>query len=439
MNGPTRRGIMAGIGAVSLAAAVRSTTSVATAEPAADTMPLVNRYSAADAWKFHAGPMGTIYEVPADRMRYIFRNMGQFMTHSEVSRGSMAPRPLVLAPAAALADKQLATRLGKLSLSQLVAHPQSYIDGLIVLRGDQILFEAYPRMEQQDRHILWSVTKSIVGHAVGILCDAGKIDPARAVDSYIPRLANSGWAGVSVRDILDMASGIDAEEGDPAAFKDPKHPYYRFEASIGYLSQRLDELSTYEVMASLKRKDPPGKIYEYTSVNSFVLAWLVEEVSGLPMARFVADHIWSRIGADRDAIWTLSPEGATGADGGFSCTLRDLARYGLHHLTSAINQPGNSISAAQFRRITAGGRADVFRRERGFDPKTPDLPLFNSWQWDSVWADNAIYKSGWGGQGLYVAPRSSIVMAWFGTPPGEGGGNELHGQARIISAAAAQL
>jgi CubicO group peptidase (beta-lactamase class C family) len=438
MNNPTRRDILAALGAVSVSPSMHPVANAAVSGVPGNPMR-DNRYSAADMRKFHAGPMGSIYEVPSDRMRYIYRNMGQFLPQGEVSRGNMATRQLLPAPSREVADTKLSTQLGSLSLANFVAHPQSHIDALIVLRDNRILFESYPRMEQDDRHLLWSVTKTFVGHAVALLVDVGKIDPARAIDTYIPQMANSGWAGVPVRDILDMASGIDAEEGHPDAFKDPQHPYYQFEASIGYLPKRINNLSTYEVVGGYKKKDPPGTIYEYTSVNSFALAWLVEEVSGQPMARFVADHIWSKMGAERDAIWTISPEGATGADGGFSCTLRDLARYGLQHLTSEVSKVGNTISPAHFRRLTTTGRSELFRAERGFNPRDPDLPLFNCWHWDRIWSDSSMHKGGWGGQGLLVSPRSSVVVAWFGTPLNEETGNEVEQHARAIAAAGARV
>ncbi len=44
-----------------------------------------------------------------------------------------------------------------------------------------------------------------------------------------------------------------------------------------------------------------------------------------------------------------------------------------------------------------------------------DAPLFNSYQWDAVFADGDLYKSGMNGQGLYVSPSRDNVVVWFAT------------------------
>jgi CubicO group peptidase (beta-lactamase class C family) len=426
----SRRQIISGVGAASLAPTI--TLSAMTSEASMTATKVSNQYTASDTRHFHTGPMGSIYKVPANRMRYIYRNMGEFLPHREVGRGGGMPSLLKSAPDEALARFPLQTAVGTLSLAEFCQHPGSYIDGLIVSRGNRILFEQYPRMQSDDRHILWSVTKVLVGHAIALLCDVGKINPQSPIDQYIPALKNSGWSGVSVRDILDQASGIDAEEGHPDAFTDPNQIYYQFEASIGYLPIRIDNRSTYEIVASLKKKDPPGTKYEYTSVNAFALAWLVEEVSGQTMASFFSEHIWKRIGADRDAIWSISPKGAPGADGGFSCTLRDLLRYGLQYVAKPLRGSQKTVSARHMVNLATSGRISVFRANDKVDVKEKDLPLFNCWQWDSVWSDGMMHKAGWGGQGLLVAPHTSVVMAWFGTPPDDTTANELESHMRSI-------
>jgi hypothetical protein len=57
----------------------------------------------------------------------------------------------------------------------------------------------------------------------------------RPIDKVLPELGDSGWAGISDHAVLDMTSGIDCLENDsPGAFTDPAHPFYRFEASLGW-------------------------------------------------------------------------------------------------------------------------------------------------------------------------------------------------------------
>ena len=383
-------------------------------------------YGIEDAIRFHAVPKGgSIYEHPPERMRYVFQHMTQFMRHGAIRRVSTetVPLPAADANAQAVARHMLATPLGEMSLDDYVRDPGSNVDAAIVLHGGRVAYESYPRMRPQDGHILWSVTKSFVGLLVAILAERGLVDTERSIDAYIEEFRDSGWEGVRIRDVLDMASGIDARESDEeGSFTDPEHPYFRFEASIGYLPGGHPEgPTTYDIVASYGRRIEPGTVYEYTSVNSFALAWLVERMGGYPLHEMISREIWSRIGAQSDAVITQSPHGAPGADGGISCTLRDLARFGLIY-TDAVReaQAKPIVSDRHLATVQTGGRRAVY--EAGLEPEDSNRaggPLFNSWQWDDVWRNGDLYKGGWGGQGLFVSPARNTVVAFFGTP-GEG-------------------
>ncbi|RAF05730.1 hydrolase, partial [Burkholderia multivorans] len=63
-------------------------------------------------------------------------------------------------------------------------------------------------MRPETEHLLMSVSKSLVGTVAGVLVGAGEIETSRLVTDYVPELAESGYAGATVRDILDMRSGI---------------------------------------------------------------------------------------------------------------------------------------------------------------------------------------------------------------------------------------
>ena len=62
-----------------------------------------------------------------------------------------------------------------------------------------------------------------------------------------------------------------------------------------------------------------------------------------------------------------------------------------------------------------------------------DTPTLTAWQWDRIWADGAMFKGGYSGQGLYVDPDRDFVMAWFGTSDTQGNGNQLMSVARQLA------
>ena len=119
------------------------------------------------------------------------------------------------------------------SLEEYVA--SGAVSGIVVVWRGRIAFQRYPRMQPGQRHLLMSVTKAFTSAVAGILELRGVLDLNQPVDGLIGELAGSGWAGVRGADVLAMASGIDCLEIDvPGGYDDPAHPFYRFEASLGW-------------------------------------------------------------------------------------------------------------------------------------------------------------------------------------------------------------
>jgi CubicO group peptidase (beta-lactamase class C family) len=440
-NAISRRGLLQRAALTVPLGAMASAPALATPQAAAavpSERPAGAAYSAGDVLRFHTPPeIGNMYRNPPARMRYMFLNMTEFMRHGRIARGSANVRSFRVGEAngSVVGSIGVDTPLGRMRLDEYVRHPGSGIDSLIVLRGDSVHYEAYPRMRPTDLHIIWSVTKSVVGLLVGVLVDRNQIDPKRDLAAYIGEFAGTDWEGIAIRDILDMAAGMDVYEGSPVAYIDPAHPYYRFEASIGYLpSREFADIPTYDIVSGYRRRIAPGQRYEYSSVNTFALAWLAERVTGLPLHELLATEIWSKIGAENDAFITMSPRGAPGADGGISCTLRDLGRYGTIFTDGQRRVGSRSLVSDRYLAAVRNGRRPVFLAGDGHDSgQVPDAPLFNSWQWDWVWRNGDMYKGGWGGQGLFVSPSRDIVIAYFGTPIEFGNWNKLDELVRPIA------
>jgi CubicO group peptidase (beta-lactamase class C family) len=266
-----------------------------------------------------------------------------------------------------------------------------------------------------------SVSKVFAGTLIAILEDRGQLDSRATVETYLPELRGSGWDGVSVRDVLDMTSGIDCDELAPEAYHDTESAYYPFEESLGLIPTFPgSRYSTWEYVATLKRAKAPGQAYDYTSVNTFILGWLAERISGRRFADLLSEEIWSRIGAESDALISSSRCGAVAHHGGMVMRLRDLARFGLLFTPSwPVVSDTQVVSERHLRQITDGGRPEIFDTgplgQRLLEQLAPARPLHNSWQWDFVMPDHDFYKGGFGGQGLYISPTRDLVFAFFGT------------------------
>lgn len=357
------------------------------------------------------------WDVKADEtMRFLHLNGPQFFTHAWVHRAG----PISTLETRAneeIGRVRADTHIGELSLDDWIE--QGTVDGYLVIHRGQIVFEKYPRMRPFDKHHWWSVRKALVGTVIAMLEDEGKVDVRRSVENYVPELKDTAWDGIPVIDILNMASGTSGlEVDDPDALTGEISRYYRYEASVGNRPRPgTTPESTYAYVSLLPRHRPNGEAYEYTTVNTFVLTWLAERVTGKPFAEVVSEKIWRNIGAESDAVLMVSSVGASST---INSTLRDLGRFGLLFTPSWKKVSKQQlVSDTYLKKIQQGGRPEIFAKagagKSWMKVLADDPPQHNTYQWDFVMPDGDFFKAGHCGQGLYVSPAKDLVVAFFGS------------------------
>lgn len=392
-----------------------------------------NGYTLEDATRYRNQWTPDNWDDGGPLMRYVFLNMTEFWNHSVIHRKGPV-RPLPYVPRSDVSGFTVRTQQGDVVLADYVAN--STVNAALVLHRGQVVFESYPRMRPEDKHLYMSVSKAHAATLIALLEDRGQIDVARAVDKYLPSLSGSGWAGVPVRDVLDMASGIGCLEGEEGAYSNPDRCYYQYEASLGWLratDRTMDSPFTY--MASLQSHRPAGEAFEYTSPNTFILGWLAEAITGRSYVDLLSTEIWQRMGAESDAFIVAPRRGVPIASGGISSTLRDMARFGLLFTPSGRHGTNPLVSDRYLDNIQRGGRPEIYRvaldESQGY--VDGEAVLHNSYQWDFVMADGDFFKGGYGGQGLYVSPSRDLVIAFFGSFDANAEGHEMTGIARQLA------
>ncbi|MEV5572404.1 serine hydrolase [Spirillospora sp. NPDC052269] len=253
--------------------------------------------------------------------------------------------------------------------------------GFLVLDGDKVVTEWYaPGFGKYSRFQSWSMAKSFTGDAVGIALAEGRIHSLDdTVATYIPELANADYGKVTLYNLLRMSSGIAWDENtDDIAM----HPAF----SLG--------LSTPVQWAAGRHTAwPQGSRFNYTSLNSAVLAQVVANAYRMPFTRFLQKRIWEPTGmADTDHVGTDSHGHALG----YCCiyaTDRDFARFGKMMLD------GGRVAG---RRVVPEAWIDRVRTPSGVSPSY-------GLQW---WIDgtDGYYASGLGGQLIYVDPVRKVVI-----------------------------
>ena len=351
--------------------------------------------------------------------RYVFLHFSEFWPHSVINRAG-AVKELPLAPREDVANFITKTQLGELSLRKYVS--KAAVDGVVIIHKGQIIFEDYPRMLPSDKHIYFSVSKVLVSTAIAILEDRGQIDVSKTIDFFFPKLKESDWKGVQVIDILDMASGMDCK----TEFGGPNNCFQKSFYAYGWPSVENALADPMDYFATIPSIRPPGQIFEYVNVNTLMLTLLVERISGLTFADFMEQEIWQPMGAEADALMLSAAYGRAATSLGVNSALRDMARFGLSFTPTGRKGQNPLISDAYLRKIQQGGRPELFRQS-DFGDKFKDGSLsHNTYQWDHVAKDGDFYKSGHGGQGLYISPRRDLVIAYFGTYGEDKIWNEMH-------------
>lgn len=219
---------------------------------------------------------------------------------------------------------------------------ETYTDGFVVLHQGAIIYERYfGGMTPRSLHLSQSVAKSVVGIAAGALIGRGLLDPNQFVAHYLPELAASAWQGATLQQVLDMTTGAGFNED----YADPFSDVGQLDVASGWkpVPPATDPefqwpAHVWELILTLKQQPRPhGAAFEYRSIETDVLAFCMERVTGKRLAQIVSEDVWQKLGAEESACFTIDPAGYSIADGGFNATLRDYARFGQMVLSGGEN------------------------------------------------------------------------------------------------------
>ncbi|MEM9075793.1 MAG: serine hydrolase [Bacteroidota bacterium] len=367
-----------------------------------------------------------------DLSRYIYTNISEFYPNITLTKPEHT-RPLSLDLKPSIDSFQVSHKKKKISLANYIN--ETPVDGLLVLHRGKIVFEAYPRMYPNQKHLYMSVSKPFAAALVAIYEDRGLIKSNTSIEQYIPELKNTAWDGILISNILDMASGICWEfENGMETYNDLTSCYMRFEGAIGW-SPSSDETpnNPYEAIIRMDRYKEQGLSNDYSGINTFVLSWLIEKVTGERYTDILEKEIWQPMGAENDGLLLTPKRNTIAVYGGISSTLRDLGRFGLLFTPSG---PKSVISKAFLEKIQKGGRSDLLKASVSIPFNIlldGEKPVFSTYQWDFTMADGDFYKSGFHGQGLYVSPNKDLVIAYFGTSNKDGTGHDLKNISRQLA------
>ena len=274
-------------------------------------------------------------------------------------------------------------------------------DGLMILKDGEVLYENYwNKNKENSRHIIWSVSKSFLSALVGIALDEGLIDDINdPIIKYLKDFEGTGYEGVSIKNLLQMSSGIAFNEdyGDP----DSDINRYARVTATG-TSQR-------EFAKTLKNSREPGTYNHYISLDSQMLGMLVAEVTNVTVKEYLYEKIWSQIGMQDDAFYLTDKQEVEMSLGGLNVTLRDMAKFGQLYLNKG-NWNGKQVVPAEW---VSNSTVPLGKHVQ---PNAGDQFTSDAWGYGYQWwipgpgvsdyTAHGIYN-----QFIYVNPESGVVIA----------------------------
>jgi len=292
----------------------------------------------------------------------------------------------------------------------------THTDAVIVLHRGVIVEERYGRdMTPATPHMVFSITKSLVGLVAEILAAEGAIDLSSLTEHHVPELAASAFAGASIRDLLDMVDGAAFDE----TYANPEADIHAWSPAYwGPKAGQPPSAGVYEALTGLTRRAaPPGSRFAYRTPVGDVIGWVLQRATGQALSELIATRLWEPMGAEHDAYLIVDPAGQEIAATGFNATARDLARLALLLLEDGRVAGQTVVPLGAIDSLRQGGDRTLFA--------AADQPTRPGWSYRSLWwhthnANGAFCALGVYGQRLFIDPSRQLAVVRFGSHPDAG-------------------
>jgi CubicO group peptidase (beta-lactamase class C family) len=302
---------------------------------------------------------------------------------------------------------------------------RTFTNALVIVKHGKIVAEIYRNKTDATTHFIsFSMAKSFTSILVGLAVADGHIKSiADPITRYVPELLASAYEGVTIRQALMMQSGADYEERYD--FDHPGLASAAFEESLVQNRMRFASFG-----AVLTRAYPPGSHFNYSTVETCVLGWVLERATGRSISEFMAQKLWKPAGMESYGFWILdgAPQGGHEFNGaGFNAVARDYARLGLIMLHNGRGQHAQIIPEDWVKESTSPRQTTAI---------APGVNLGYRYQWWTLPGSDTYMAIGLQGQFIYVDPTTDTVvvkLSYF--PPGD---RDVDGEALEFLRAAAE-
>jgi CubicO group peptidase (beta-lactamase class C family) len=280
-------------------------------------------------------------------------------------------------------------------------------NALLVLKDGKIVQEIYRNGATEDSHFIsFSVGKSITSSLLGIALEEGKLDSLdEPVTAYVPKLIGSGYDGPTVRDLMQMSSGVDLKE-----IYDLKAEGRNLFAEGIYNTWFSEAMHFSDFAATLEHGTAPGTAFNYNTFDTQVLGKVLEGATRERFTDYAHTALWEPLGMESDLLMVMDSDHKDReamAGGGYLITLRDYGRFGQMILNRGEGNGQRLLSEAWIDEATQADPSKPFLQVNAII----DEGVLNGYQhqwW--LFPDGDFSAEGVFGQYVFIMPRYNVVI-----------------------------
>ena len=354
------------------------------------------------------------------KLRWSVCHMRQLLPSVEVSRGLGNAVPLAYASGSG--RQRLEAEIDALVFKPLDERAPmtwgeslgvNYTDGMLVFHHNRVVYERYlGGLAEDGQHAVMSMTKSLTGLLAQMLVAEGALDEQALVVDLIPEVAGSAFADATVRQVMDMTTGLHYSED----YSDPEADIWKYSAAASPLPKPAGYTGPngyFEYLQQVRPEGRHGEAFHYRTVNADMTGWLVARASGKSVAELASERLWRPMGAEQSGYMLVDGIGTPYAGGGLSAGLRDLGRLGLLMLNEGQINDEQLFPAEVVRHIRGGGDPAKFGTA---------YPALIGGSYTSLWwvypgEHEVIAARGVHGQTIYVDFTARVVIVRLASFP----------------------
>lgn len=294
-----------------------------------------------------------------------------------------------------IASEQIVRFLERLEKNELPMH------SMILMRHGKIVAETYYRpYSRKELHRMFSVTKSMVSLAIGLLCEEGKLSLEDRIAAYFPeKLPKEGVHPyidqITIRDMLCMATAHE------------KTTYKQVKTD--------DWVSTF---FSVMPSHLPGTVFSYDTSSTHTLAALVEKLSGKELLAYLREKFLDEIGFSKEAYCVKDPMGISMGGSGLMASPYDMLKV-MYLISQDGCWQGKQLLPKEYLKEATKKQIDTFAK----GPTCEEMQGYGYQFWCTRNAGYVCY--GMGGQLMLVLPKKDMILITTADTQSRQGGVQL--------------